>query len=136
MNTDSPETADLLDLATAGPAEFEAVIDTEFIVDRRYLGINESGMPLLDPHAYPDQSECRLKLVEVTRQNQLAERLRKHPFTLLFCGSHDEPLFQGAHLLRHNAFGNSLLFLSMIQAEVGVHPSVHPDGLFYECVFN
>ncbi|MEQ9406773.1 MAG: hypothetical protein RIK87_03570 [Fuerstiella sp.] len=116
--------------------DFEAQLESDFVVDLNYCGLSIAGEPVRQQRVYPEDSTFRLQLIEVKRLKSLSEHLRQEPFTLLFRGSHDLPLHSQAHVLEHESLGRLCLFLSPVNAGFGVPPEQHPDGRFYESVVN
>ena len=124
-----------VDIGQLTASDFEQLLNSKFSVDLDYLGLAVDATPLKRPGVYPPGAEVELELVEVTRRKPYADDLRE-PFTLLFLGSHEVPLYGDVHLLAHPALGKMTLLLSAVNASPGIQAETHPEGRFYECVIS
>jgi hypothetical protein len=135
MTNPSDASVDFVDCSSMSAADFESLVDSDFEVDPGYFGITSQGTPVRRSDAYPDGVQVRLRLVEVQRRQPASEWSRQDPFTLLFSGSHEVPLYSNSHVLIHETLGTLSLFLSPVNAFPGIHPEQHPEGRFYESIF-
>lgn len=125
-----------IELGELNAADFESHLGSEFIVDVNRFGRQPDGSLVERNDVYPSDTVITLKLVEVNRKDPPSAYTRQDPFGLLFCGSHDQPLYAESHLLIHESLGRIALFLSPVNAFPGILPEQHPDGRFYESIVN
>ena len=135
MPSESQAESEFADLRELSPADFEPLLNSEFSVDLRYLGISVDGSPVRRDDAYPDE-KLAMELVEVKRREPSSPDTRQEPFDLLFRGRHDLPLYGDSHLLSHPSLGKLVLLLTPVHVSPGNTAETHPEGRFYECVVN
>lgn len=136
MASESHIDLELREIGQLSRADFESAVGSEFEVDLNFLGITEDGTPLQRSDVYPDGQILFLKVVELTPRKALSADLRPDPFTLLFCGSIDTPLYNDVHVLRHASLGRIAVFLTPVNVSPGILAEQHPEGRFYEAVMN
>ena len=124
------------DLSRLTPADFEAQLNTNFAIDLNYLGLAPDGQVLRRDDLYPVGAKLDLELTEVAKHQPLSPHSRQEPFSLLFRGSHELPLFSDVHVLLHESLGKLAVFLSAVNVSPGIRPESFSDGRFYECVIN
>jgi hypothetical protein len=82
-----------------------------------------------------------LELTEVTRFPKIKElegtsnHRAREPFSLLFVGSHEQPLVGGIYQVQHDRLGTFSLALTPVQVSATGPVESNPDGRFYEAVF-
>lgn len=136
MSIDPEADVEFAKIGQLDPADFESQLNTEFLVDLNYCGIAVDGAPVRRDDTYPAGATLKLKLVEVSRRAPLSPDLRQKPFTLLFLGAHELPLFGDVHVLVHGSLGKLALFLTPVHTSPGILAQNHPEGRFYESVIN
>ena len=134
-NGDTDRTNQMLSIGELTAGDFQDLTGQLFPVDPSFFGISVDGTPTKRDDIYPAEADLDLKLVEVKRHDPMAPGM-KEPFTLLFCGPHETPLFSSMHVVKHPSRGDVLMFLNPINAQPGLHPENHPDGRFYESIVN
>lgn len=127
---------DFIDVSQLTPADFEAQVGTEFGVDLSYFGLALDGSPLKRDDVYPSAATILVRLTEVTRRDAVSPDTRQDPFVLLFRGSHEASLLSGVHMLSHASLGRFAVLLTPVQVSLGTSAEAHPEGRFYESVFN
>jgi len=145
MTADSPgqseQAKDSLDLyssiANANAEFFEPYIASRFSVDPKSAIVSPSLEDLME---LMDKSQLvELTLTEVSSHSgshSYSADNGREPFSLLFCGSHEQPLISAIYTLSHPDLADFNLFLSPVQVSLEHRPEEHPDGRFYEACFS
>lgn len=123
-----------LDLAAVTVEDFKPLKNQTFRVDLRYFGLASDASPLR-ADVYPPDTSLELELVKVTARKPYSDQART-PFTLLFRGSHDLPLYSQVHVLEHEAIGRMAVLISPVIVSAGTLAERHSEGRFYECQFS
>jgi hypothetical protein len=123
-------------LAKATIETFEPHVSSKFFADPNTAIISPSLEHLLEQMDMNQPIE--LELVEVTRYPNIKSRVGAHgrePFSLLFCGSHQQPLISAIYTVSHACLPDLNLFLNPVQVSVESNPGNYSEGLFYESCF-
>ena len=131
---DSPDP--FASIAQATPKLFEPHLSSSFFVDPKSAIVSPSLEHLLEQIDMSCLVE--LTLVEVTRytgaQSNTSVNSRES-FSLLFCGSHQQPLISAIYTISHPELVELNLFLNPVHVPLEQRPEEHPDGFFYEACF-
>lgn len=128
------------------PEFFDSVLHQSFSVNLQSALLNPITREILQasPLAEWWQSDrpVELVLVEVTRYPKLRaieggfDHRPREPFSLLFRGSHDQPLISATYDVTHDKLGTLQLFLNPVQVSVKSSVESNPEGRFYESTFS